>query len=58
MVWKSKVIKRSRNKEITLVNVRWKNHQIEKVTWEWEDETRALYRQVVVRLDNFERRKF
>lgn len=32
-----------RNKEITSVNVIWRNHQVEKATWEAEEEMKKKY---------------
>ena len=35
--------KELRNKTISLVKVLWRNHLVEKATWEWEDQMRSQY---------------
>ena len=32
-----------RNKQIPLVKVLWRNHQVEEATWEREDDMRSMY---------------
>ncbi|KAA0048614.1 pol protein [Cucumis melo var. makuwa] len=36
-------VKRLRNREISLVKVLWRNHRVEKATWEREEDIRTQY---------------